>query len=59
MESVDLALQILDGYCVGPRNQKIKVERAKFEMKGEYNAALKPKKKNKKTLEKMQKKQEK
>ncbi|XP_064109293.1 17S U2 SnRNP complex component HTATSF1-like [Macrobrachium nipponense] len=56
-ESVELALQILDGYCVG--NKTIHVELAKFELKGEYNPKLKPPKKKKKELEKLQKKQEK
>lgn len=41
VESVELALNVLDGYEI--RDKKIKVERAKFEMRGEYNPALKPK----------------
>ncbi|XP_055384595.1 HIV Tat-specific factor 1 [Condylostylus longicornis] len=45
VESVDLALKILDGYDV--RGKQINVQRAKFEMRGEYNPALKPKKKKK------------
>lgn len=57
MESVELAEQILDGYQVG--NMKIHVERAKFQQKGEYNPKLKPRKKGKKELEKLKKKQEK
>ncbi|XP_068202166.1 17S U2 SnRNP complex component HTATSF1 [Palaemon carinicauda] len=56
-ESVELALQILDGYLVG--NKKISVELAKFQLKGEYNPKLKPPKKKKKELEKLQRKQEK
>lgn len=56
VESVDLALNLLDGYDV--RGQKIKVQRAKFQMRGEYNPALKPKKK-KKDKEKLQKMKEK
>ncbi|XP_017305214.1 HIV Tat-specific factor 1 homolog isoform X2 [Diaphorina citri] len=57
-ESVDLALSILDGYEI--RGKKIKVERAKFTMKGEaYDPKLKPKKKRKKDLEKLKKAQEK
>lgn len=56
VESVELALNILDGYDV--RGHKIKVQRAKFEMRGEYNPALKPKKK-KGDKEKMQKIKEK
>lgn len=60
VESVSLALQILDGSCVtASSTQRIEVERAQFQMKGEYNASLKPKKKRKKVLDKMQKKQEK
>ncbi|XP_018006860.1 HIV Tat-specific factor 1 homolog [Hyalella azteca] len=60
VESVLLALQIIDGSCLGPRGaHRVKVERAKFQMKGDYNAALKPKKKKKKLIEKLQKKQEK
>ncbi|RXG69191.1 HIV Tat-specific factor 1-like protein [Armadillidium vulgare] len=57
VESVELALQILDGYKLG--NNTVKVERAKFTLKGEYNPSLKPKKRRKKDLEKIQKKQEK
>lgn len=57
VESVELAEQILDGYQVG--NMKIHVERAKFQQKGEYNPKLKPRKKGKKELEKLKKKQEK
>ncbi|XP_063591125.1 17S U2 SnRNP complex component HTATSF1-like [Penaeus indicus] len=57
IESVDLALQILDGYQVG--NKMIRVERAKFEQKGEYNPKLRPPKRKKKDLEKIQKQQQK
>ncbi|XP_076048068.1 RRM1_TatSF1_like and RRM2_TatSF1_like domain-containing protein barc [Oratosquilla oratoria] len=57
IESVTLALQILDGYDVG--GKKIKVERAKFTLKGDYNPSLKPRKRKKKDLEKLKKKQEK
>ena len=57
VESVELALQILDGYQVG--NSKICVEPAKFQQKGSYNPKLKPRKKGKKELEKQKKKQEK
>uniref|UniRef100_T1GHU8 RRM domain-containing protein n=1 Tax=Megaselia scalaris TaxID=36166 RepID=T1GHU8_MEGSC len=56
VESVELALNILDGYDF--RGHKIKVQRAKFEMRGEYNPALKPKKK-KGDKEKLQKIKEK
>ncbi|XP_053663902.1 HIV Tat-specific factor 1 [Anopheles marshallii] len=54
IESVDLALKILDNYDV--RGQKIKVQRAEFQMRGEYNPTLKPKmrKKEKERLKKMQ-----
>jgi len=58
-ESVELALNILDEYQVDGKGQRIKVEAAKFQLKGEYNPKLKPKKKRKKELDKMQKKQEK
>lgn len=54
VESVDLALSILDNYDV--RGHKIKVQRAEFQMRGEYNPNLKPKmrKKEKERLKKMQ-----
>lgn len=56
-ESVDLALQLLDGY--EHRGHKLKVEVARFTMKGgEYNAALKPKTKRRKDKEKLRKQQE-
>ncbi|UYV79702.1 HTATSF1 [Cordylochernes scorpioides] len=57
IESVDLALKILDGYV--HRNHTIGVEPAKFQLKGEYNPSLKPKKKKKKDKEKLKKKVEK
>lgn len=57
IESVELALNVLDGYTY--RGRKIQVERAKFEMKGEYNPSLKPKKKKKKEKDKLKKMQEK
>lgn len=44
-ESVQLAIDLLDGYDV--RGRKIKVQRAQFQMRGDYNPALKPKKKKK------------
>ncbi|XP_039293512.1 HIV Tat-specific factor 1 homolog [Nilaparvata lugens] len=58
-ESVELALNLLDGYNF--KDHRIKVERAKFTMKGDaYDPNLKPKKKNKKKdKEKMKKIQEK
>lgn len=57
IESVELALKILDG--LDYKGNKIKVERAHFQLKGEYNPALKPKKKKKKELEKLKRMQEK
>ncbi|XP_001354089.3 HIV Tat-specific factor 1 homolog [Drosophila pseudoobscura] len=56
VESVHLALKILDDYDL--RGHKIRVQRAQFQMRGEYNPALKPKRK-KKDKEKMQKMKEK
>ncbi|XP_053683240.1 HIV Tat-specific factor 1 homolog [Sabethes cyaneus] len=55
IESVNLALDILDNYDV--RGHKIRVQRAEFQLKGEYNPSLKPKVK-KKEKEKMRKMQE-
>ena len=57
IESVDLALKLLDGY--GLRGHKIRVERAKFQMKGSYDPKLKPKKLKKKDKDKLKKMQEK
>ncbi len=58
VESVQLALQILDGSRIG--DKEVKVERAKFEMKGEkYDPKLKPKKLRKKEMETLKKKHEK
>ncbi|XP_063217321.1 17S U2 SnRNP complex component HTATSF1 [Bacillus rossius redtenbacheri] len=57
IESVDLALKVLDGSDL--RGHKVSVERAKFQMKGDYNPTLKPKKKRKKDKEKVKKLQEK
>jgi HIV Tat-specific factor 1 len=56
VESVDLALNVLDGYDV--RGKQIKVQRAQFELKGEYNPSLKPKvrKQDKQKIRKMQEK---
>jgi len=56
-ESVQLALTILDGSEV--EGKVITVERAKFEMKGEYDPKLKPKKLTKKQIEKAKKQKEK
>lgn len=59
VESVELALNILDGYIY--RENTIKVERAKFSLKGEYDPTRKPKKKkmNKKDKAKQKQKVEK
>lgn len=57
IESVELALKFLDGCDL--KGNKVKVERAQFQLKGEYNPALKPKKKKKKEIEKIKKLQEK
>lgn len=56
VESVELALKVLDGCDV--RGKQIEVQRAQFEMKGEYNPALKPKMKkaDKQKIKKMQEK---
>ncbi|KAG7208481.1 hypothetical protein KM043_014707 [Ampulex compressa] len=45
VESVDLALKILDGWQV--RGKTLSVQRAKFQLKGKYDPALKPKRKKK------------
>lgn len=59
LESVQLALNILDGYLF--RQNTIKVERAKFSLKGQYDPAKKPKKRksNKRDKEKQRKRMEK
>lgn len=58
IESVDLALKLLDGYIF--RGKEIRVEKAKFTMRGEkYDPSLKPKKKKRKDKEKIKKIQEK
>ncbi|CAG0923473.1 unnamed protein product [Notodromas monacha] len=56
-ESVDLALQILDGYNL--RGFNLKVEPAEFTQKGEYDPTKKPRKKRKQEKEKLKKMQEK
>lgn len=56
VESVKLAIDMLDGYEV--RGRKIKVQRAQFQMRGDYNPALKPKR-NKQEKEKLKKLQSK
>lgn len=57
IESVDLALNLLDGYLY--KDHKIKVEKAKFQLKGEYDPKLKPKMRKKKEKLKLKKQQEK
>lgn len=58
VESVDLALQILDGYNLD--GKEVSVERAKFTMKGnQYDPSKKPRKKKGKDKEKMKKRIEK
>lgn len=57
IESVDLTLKVLDGYDI--KGKKVKIQRAKFQMKGDYNPALKPKKKRKKEKEQEKKVQQK
>jgi len=57
VESVDLAVSLLDGYDL--RGHKLHVERAKFQMKGNFDPSLKPKKQKKKEKEKLKKMQEK
>jgi HIV Tat-specific factor 1 len=53
---VELALNVLDESEL--RGKKIHVERAKFTLKGEYDPSKKPRKRKKKELEKMKKKQQ-
>ena len=57
VESVDLALKLLDGYDL--RGHKLHVERARFQMKGNFDPSLKPKKQKKKEKERLKKMQEK
>ncbi|XP_008200209.1 17S U2 SnRNP complex component HTATSF1 isoform X2 [Tribolium castaneum] len=57
IESVELALSLLDGYDY--KGHKLKVERAKFQMKGAYDPKLKPKMKKRKEKLKLKKMQEK
>lgn len=52
VESVQLAIDMLDGYEI--KGHKIKVQRAQFQMHGEYNPKLKPKR-NKHEKEKLKK----
>ncbi|XP_017773307.1 PREDICTED: HIV Tat-specific factor 1 [Nicrophorus vespilloides] len=55
IESVDLALKLLDGYDF--KGKVIKVEQAKFQLKGQYDPKLKPKSKKRKDKDKLKKKQ--
>lgn len=57
VESVDLALNLLDGSDY--KGRKLKVERAKFQMKGKYDPKLKPKTKKRKEKQKIKRMQEK
>lgn len=57
IESVDLAIKLLDGTDL--RGKKLKVEKAKFQMRGDYDPKLKPKSKKKKEKQKLRKLQEK
>jgi len=59
VESVQLALTIIDGGNLDNSKTPLTVERAKFEMKGNYNPKLKPKKLTKKEQERAKKKQDK
>jgi len=56
VDSVELALEILDGGYI--RQNQVKVERAKFTLKGDYDPSKKPKQKKRKDKEKLKKKQE-
>lgn len=57
IESVALALNLLDGYLY--KDHKIKVEKAKFQLKGEFDPKLKPKMKKRKDKQKLKKQQDK
>ncbi|CAH0546379.1 unnamed protein product [Brassicogethes aeneus] len=57
VESVDLALKLIDGSDF--KGHKISVEKAKFQMKGEYDPKMKPKMKKRKDKLKLKKQQEK
>ncbi|KAH1003443.1 hypothetical protein HUJ04_003368 [Dendroctonus ponderosae] len=57
IESVALALKLLDGYIY--KDHKVKVERAKFQLKGEFDPKLKPKMKKRKDKQKLKKQQDK
>jgi len=52
-DSVDLAMKLLDGYDC--RGYKLHLERAKFQMKGNFDPSLKPKKQEKKEKDRWKK----
>lgn len=54
-ESIPLAIQMLNGTKLPGSSNRVKVEQAKFVMKGVYNPKLKPKKKNNKNKKKKKK----
>lgn len=54
VESVDLAISLLDGSTVG--DKVVHVERAKFKLKGQFDPSKKPKQLKKKEKEKLKKK---
>ncbi len=56
VESVELSLKILDGYRL--RNAELKVERAHFEQKGEYDPSKKKRKLSAKEIKKFKEGQE-
>ena len=56
-DCVDLAMKLLDGYYC--HCHKLHVERPKFQMKGNFDPSLKPKKQKKNEKEKLKKMQEK
>ncbi len=55
-ESVDLALQILDGYNL--RGSVLSVEKAEFKMKGDFDATKKKKRLTNKEKKRMKEQQE-
>jgi len=55
-DSVDLAVKLLHRYDL--RGHKLYVERAKFQMKGNFDPSLKPRKQEKKEKERLKKMQE-
>ena len=59
VESVALAIQMLDDSLYEDGKSIIKVERAQFQLKGDYDPKLKPKKLKKKELERLKKQKDK